>query len=268
MKIFIIPTKTNQMCNRMFLFGNIIATAIEHNAVVINTAFSEFSDYFVGTQNDAFCRFPNKRTPHFLNSPKIRNNLHRWIEKVAHSAKSGNLSRILKNSLVYVDSGWTSTVDEPEGEKALDTLLYKQLIQNRSLIFFDGPLFTNHPGMYKHKAQIKAFFQPVREIQANVEAFTEHLHDEVDLLIGVHMRLGDYASFSGGRFMFTPAQYSEKMHQAQALFPGKKVRFLITSNEKQDSNYFSEFDHVIGNGHPIEDLYSLAKCDYITGPPS
>ncbi|MCJ7694471.1 MAG: hypothetical protein MUO40_03510, partial [Anaerolineaceae bacterium] len=47
-----------------------------------------------------------------------------------------------------------------------------------------------------------------------------------------------------------------------------KVRFLITSNEKQDSNYFSEFDHVIGNGHPIEDLYSLAKCDYITGPPS
>lgn len=252
----------------MFLFGNIIATAIEQNAGVINTAFSEFADYFVGTQNDVFCRYPNKTTPHFLNSPKIRNLFQDLTKKVALSAKEGILSKILRSSILYIETGWDSTVDEPGGEIKLDETLSDQSIQDKSIFFFDGPLFTNHPGMYKHKAQIKAYFQPVREVQNTVEKFTAHLHDNVDILVGVHMRLGDYASFSEGRFMFTPAQYSVKMHQVRALFPGKKVRFCITSNEKQDSNNFSEFDHILGTGDPLEDLYSLAKCDYIIGPPS
>ena len=268
MKIFVIPTETNQMCNRMFLFGNIIATAIEHKGLVINTAFSEFAHHFVGTHNNAFCRYPIKTTPKFMNTPRFRSYLHHWVEKVAKSAKSGALKNKFKRSLLYLESGWTSTIDDPEGQKALDTLPYKQIIQNRSLVFLDGPLFTNHPGMHTYKTQIKAYFQPVRSIQVKIDAFTKHIHDDVDILVGVHMRLGDYASFSEGRFMFTPKQYSEKMRQVCMLFPGKKVRFLITSNEKQDPTNFLEFDHLLGDGNPIVDLYSLAKCDYIIGPPS
>ena len=58
------------------------------------------------------------------------------------------------------------------------------------------------------------------------------------------------------------------MRLAAPLFPGKKVGFIVCSNVAQ-----SIMDPLLpvvypGPGQPVEDLYALAACDYIIGPPS
>ena len=49
---------------------------------------------------------------------------------------------------------------------------------------------------------------------------------------------------------------------------GKSVSFLLCSNEPVQAENFKEFLIHDGPGDMISDLYSLAACDYVIGPPS
>jgi hypothetical protein len=42
----------------------------------------------------------------------------------------------------------------------------------------------------------------------------------------------------------------------------------MCSNQKQDPTVFSSLAHFDPDGHLVVDMYSLAACDYIVGPPS
>jgi hypothetical protein len=58
------------------------------------------------------------------------------------------------------------------------------------------------------------------------------------------------------------------MQRLLALFPGKRVAFLICSDWPQDPDTFSKFKVTFGTGDLIEDIYAFARCDYLIGPPS
>lgn len=44
--------------------------------------------------------------------------------------------------------------------------------------------------------------------------------------------------------------------------------FLLCSNEPQDAEAFAGFPVTFGTGELVEDLYALAGCDFLLGPPS
>ena len=46
------------------------------------------------------------------------------------------------------------------------------------------------------------------------------------------------------------------------------MAFLICSDEPQHGGDFARMNVHFGTGHAIEDLYALARCDYLIGPPS
>jgi hypothetical protein len=52
--MLIISAKSGQLGNRLLLFANFIAWAIEHNLTVLNPAFDEYAEFFVGTAG-IFC---------------------------------------------------------------------------------------------------------------------------------------------------------------------------------------------------------------------
>ena len=58
------------------------------------------------------------------------------------------------------------------------------------------------------------------------------------------------------------------MKQVLSPFSGKRIRFLTSSNEKINELNFKDYDCRLCTGHPVANLYSLARCDYIIGPPS
>ena len=55
------------------------------------------------------------------------------------------------------------------------------------------------------------------------------------------------------------------MKEVASLFSQSEVAFLVCSDAKHDAQKFSRFKVFFGNNHLLEDMYSLAKCDFIIG---
>ena len=93
------------------------------------------------------------------------------------------------------------------------------------------------------------------------------LREQSDLVIGIHIRRGDYKDWNDGRFFYEVSQYREVMIRLQSLYSDKKVGFFISSNEKMDKSQFEgchcEFHQ---GGNPILDLHTLSLCDKLVGP--
>jgi len=122
----------------------------------------------------------------------------------------------------------------------------------------------------KHSDEIKRYFEPVDSIQTNVKRLIDKSRKQGDILIGLHIRRGDYKKYCGGKYYYSIKDYTTKMHDAERLFNGKRVSFLICSNNiwRSNGNLFDGHSITFGTHHLVEDMYSLAQCDYIIGPPS
>lgn len=96
-------------------------------------------------------------------------------------------------------------------------------------------------------------------------------HD--DILLGVHVRRGDYRTFYDGRFFYTDEQYASLIRQFIGLHPGRRVHVVVCGNDRtlDRQAYLQAFPEVAIHfpcGNPGEDLYILSECDYLIGPPS
>jgi hypothetical protein len=64
------------------------------------------------------------------------------------------------------------------------------------------------------------------------------------------------------------AAYRRLLVATQAIMPAQEIRFLVCSDEPIDAAAFAGLDVARGTGHLLEDMYALAGCDYLIGPPS
>ena len=138
----------------------------------------------------------------------------------------------------------------------------------RPLLIIRGWRFRDLASFEKHADTIRHFFEPTSTVRTNVASLMKACRDEAEIVVGVHIRRGDYKDHMGGRYYFEHHQYVALMHQIIKLFPHKKLLFLICSNEFLPAEKFNGINFRFGNNHIAEDLYSFAECDYILGPPS
>ena len=115
--------------------------------------------------------------------------------------------------------------------------------------------------------QIHFLFSPHPAVIHKCETFMTELKNKEVIVVGIHIRRGDYDQFMNGIYYFDNDTYLHYMRQIQEE-SGGKVCFLISSTETitfDDPNilYFQ-----IPQASNIEDLYALSLCDYILGPPS
>ncbi len=105
-----------------------------------------------------------------------------------------------------------------------------------------------------------------------VSAVTSEINTLKDCcLVGVHIRRGDYMTWLDGMYYYTDQQYLQIMQniEFQLIEKGRRVKFLICSNEQIDTDNFRPLDcFKILNSSGAKDLFALSQCDYILGPPS
>jgi len=139
------------------------------------------------------------------------------------------------------------------------------------LVLVYGWLFKDPQNLQKHKQLLLDLWQPNKNYLANVENYFRKYKQDHDVLVGVHIRRGDYKTFENGKWFYSPGQYYEKMKEIASLetFHDKRIAFVICSNEQGISlpgtDKFSVFNE---ERHFSEDVLLLSKCDYIIGPPS
>jgi hypothetical protein len=116
---------------------------------------------------------------------------------------------------------------------------------------------------------IHFLFSPSREIVQRCETKFDRIMENADIVIGIHLRRGDYKTYKNGRYYYDDQTNVCWMNQMSILFTEKKVAFFIASNEPVNLSAFIPFDCFISEiNSPMDDLFSLSLCDYIIGPPS
>lgn len=131
--------------------------------------------------------------------------------------------------------------------------------------------FTMHDTRYiaQAKLQLQHIFRPRKEITDKAEAMMSEIRKEADLVVGVHIRHGDYKDFMGGRFYYTLEEYRQFMLRIRQLYSDRRVVFFISSNGSFSLDAFSGLECRRFGKEPsgdILDLYTLSLCDRIVGP--
>ncbi len=117
--------------------------------------------------------------------------------------------------------------------------------------------------------ELKRIFRPKGEIMHKAETMIAALRQESDLVVGVHIRRGDYATWNDGRFFYALEDYRQFMQRINLLYVGCRVSFFISSNEDFPLNVFEGCCCRRFGKEPsgaILDLYTLSLCDRIIGP--
>ena len=256
--------KTGQLGNRLFTFAHLIANAAANDTKLINLSFDEYARHFHTTSQDVLCRYPSVKSA--IKSNWIRSALL-WLNRAILKFLRGiNFHQSAFHSIVIADLPTYKFGENRYFELAKED--FQNTVKQRAIVFLFGRFFRDYTNFEKYQDVIRNFFKPNSEIQNNVDRFMKKSRQNTDLIIGVHIRRGDYAEFAGGKYFYTQKNYYSKMEQLQRALPSKKIKFVICSNEKINPEFFEGVDFLIGPGHLVEDLYALSECDLIMGPPS
>lgn len=259
--MIVIVEKTGQLGNRLFNFANFIAFAAETGQTVLNPSFDEYAPYFETTSSDVFCRYPaRKSSPLITNNLGVRRRLYklintyaiRWLHKLRLQKWAISIVHVPDRQIYILD-------DNPAARKPL---------LEKRLTLVAGLNFRDISGIEKHLNKIREYFKPIRAHQQRVDSVIKRARQDCDVLVGVHIRQGDYETHLGGRYFYDINVFKSFITRIENLMPDRRVGFLVCSNGELDPQDFVEHTVTFGPGHIVEDMYSLAACEYIVGPPS
>lgn len=255
--MIVISKRVGRLANRMLLFAHFMGAALEHGFVVLNPAFGPFhSRYFPTTARDLLCRFPPGRgAPPFPFGREVLYAATRSLgEGLHHLQRLGldvGLVRLRRDQHVDLNS---------------DAFL--DVVRRHRVVLVHDWFFRNAGNVARHRGRIRAYFTPWEHHLGRARTAVEPARRRDRLAVGVHVRQDDYRRFKGGRFFFRHDQYRRVMASVEAAFPERDISFLVCSDAPVPPGAFPGLDVLPGPRHELEDLYALAHCDLIVGPPS
>ncbi|MFK8115425.1 MAG: hypothetical protein AB8B91_24725 [Rubripirellula sp.] len=262
--MIIIAKNYGQLGNRLFLFAHLIAAAREYETKLSNPSFAEYAHLFPSTAGDLWCRYPNEGEA--VGKPERQDRRRKFFSKVTYVATK-SLAVMGVNRLPLPGLPIQIIRLQPEQECDLGSDTFASSTRSHHLLL-QGWMFRSERLLQKHAAEVRAHFEIQSENRRNVEQVVQRLRGEADVMVGVHIRHGDYATFMDGRYFFSVDQYVDAMRKIVAQLPGKRVAFLVCSNAKTKASDFAGLNVHFGPGHITEDMYAMAEADLLIGPPS
>lgn len=170
------------MCNRLFPFAHLLALSQETRRPLFNPVFGHLAEYFVGTNpqycgNLAQCGEQGRLLP--------RLSLPAWRIRF-------KISRHLARHRVAI-----RTEDELLDLEQMQTSGQLPAVQWISALYA-----IHNAAFQKHRDLIRSYFRPIPPIESAVKQHIAAARQNVDILVGVHIRHGDYATHSGGYTFF------------------------------------------------------------------
>lgn len=233
----IIVQATGQTCNQFWIYSNYLADTIEtHEKFAIWVPDRGF-ETFTNLLNSKYIIYPlySKRLVNLIGFNIYVNILTRlFCNKYSLSIFKYGINRFTNHSFVIAD-----------------VLIKKSTFK------------------YQHLDKLIFSFIPSQSIVKNVEGVIRNIKKKNDLIIGIHLRRGDYKTYQNGKFFYSNLQYSTIIEQVLRIFNNNKLAFLLVSNEEIDRTVFDKYNcYFSSNSLLAQDLYLLGQSDYILGPPS
>ena len=231
-----------QMCNRIIYFVHALAVALEFKQDLKHFFADEILKFADGVPDAIPERrivLRNHRGSKLINYALGRINCFDWLQRRYRecNAKRTTLLRNRNWMLPLVLANWN---------------------------------FRYPEGVAKHRERICAFLKVKPQFEIQPRKILESVRHGFDgVVAGVHIRRGDYRGFMNGAYYYDDRQYIHWMKEFESS-SGRRVRFVIVSNEKIDETFFRSqgCDVIVASGLPQEDVVTLSLCDCIMGPPS
>ena len=256
--LFIVSGKSGQLGNRLYLFSYVISLAAKLGGRVVNCGFIDYAEFFAAPSRDVFGRWPARSS--LFRGKAFGQAIYLLKTLVVRVMRKLRLLPMPGVKIVGLHEAHTA-------EQRLDHEPYLDSLRTARVVIIGGWLELSQV-RFEQPELIRAYFRPAEPHRAAVAALIATARAHCEVLIGVHVRRGDYAGFLGGRYFFPLEAYEKNMRAAAALFPDRAVGFLICSAEPPGTLMTALPRTSCGTGLAIEDLYALAECDYLIGPPS
>jgi Glycosyl transferase family 11 len=257
----IIVGKQGQLCNRIFHASAFLANAIASDYRVYQARFNEYFEYFDENQARNAIHSPMRFI--FQRNHWLHTLCRRSLGFLIRMSIKFNIKKLLFIEIIQIYDYTASMVFD------LNDPVFVQKARSK-LVLVAGWRFLDAPNFEKHQHQIRAFWQPNAHILATVERQITLYRSQFEVLIGVHIRRGDYADFKKGQWFFDDATYVHKLLEINQLdaFKNKKIGFIICSNGVIDQSLFTGLHIEFETRHFMVDLQLLSGCDFIVGVPS
>ncbi|MEO1615751.1 MAG: alpha-1,2-fucosyltransferase [Planctomycetota bacterium] len=270
--MWIVARKYGQLANRLFLFANLIGAARHYGVELRNPCFAEYADWFPSTRYDLWCRY--RAHLEQASTPESCEHEHSLARPERPSLRKRNalMGAVSTGSKLLCSVGLSSKpfriVQLKSGEHC-DLLGegFQTHAESKQSLLLRGWLFRS-PLIMDHRVPICEYFSLDHSDQKKINEHLDRCRQDSDLVVGVHIRRGDYKTFQGGRYFYDDADYANWMHSVQEQVAPRRVRFLVCSQEPPSVDHFDGLRITPGPGSARLDLYSLAETDWMIGPPS
>lgn len=247
-KRIILINNSGRLANQLWSAASVYAFCLESKLDYSNYPFFRYNSYFehkIGALEKILSRLPLK------------------IALVTLKIYSKILTIICKKKIVF-DLEREFFLQPTHNNDSLQLEQLLKIKRKDKVVYFSGWLFRNPDGISKYYREIKRYFKPIDEIYTKVKKYIEEQRRGIDILVGVHIRQGDYKHWQGGKFYYRNEEVRDILRDFSDK-TDKRVKFIICSDGEVDTQLFSDLDIGMGLGTEIEDLYTLAKTDLIIG---
>ncbi len=256
-KTLLVARRDGRLGNQLFLFSHLITCALETGNRVVHPAFYKYAKHFEGTRSDPLCRFPVVRPGIALVlGPLLRVGAARKVFEhlsldMAHRAPG------LRHRL--------RRMKRTDENHQMDSAVFLQQTAGVRVVLLHEWTWRYTSCIAEHYDTIRAHFTPVEKHRLAIDKVVATARAGCDVLVGVHIRHGDFREWFDGQFFHPVERFVTVMKHVASLLTNRKVGFLVCSDETHDPAAFGQLDVHFGSGHLVEDLYSLARCDYLVG---
>ncbi len=220
------------------MFAKFIALAEEQGHRLINFSFHSYSELFEGTRENIYCGYPR---------PQRRS----WMDVIPGVAIALRKTRIpyhltryasVLNERFPIFGNAVVTLRELPGcdKILLDEPEYQEKIRPARIVLVYGCWLCAPSLVKKHGDKLRAYFRPIEKFENASRDAIAPLRREAEIVIGVHIRHGDYRGWQGGKYFFPASRYAAWMHELAAQFPKRKVAFFVCSDEPRRADEFPD----------------------------
>ncbi len=249
--MFVIVGKYGRLANRLWTYANVVAFAAERGIKVLNPAFRDFEDGFSFSKE----ALREKYTFNISGSFGVKQYLNIFFELLYRVNLRTHLFPIIE-----LGEGGRLLLDNCETDEYFRKAF--------SPVFLSGFYFCAPESMERQAEVIRSFFTPNKSTMLHIRGLINDVREQSDIIVGIHMRQGDYKTFCDGIMYYSTQEYYDIMKYLEGQSDRRKIGFVVCSDEKQDMNMFKDINVTLSQGTAIEDLYTLSLCDYILGPNS
>lgn len=262
--------------NQLTTLSHLIAFAEEfrHHIRVIDVAFWPYQGLLKSLTDNPYCVLPaSGKTPFSIGSNFVRQLLKPSSEYNNTSVRANQL-HFWANRLPRCQSIYTPHFEQDSECFDLTAGPFINSIEKHHVTCLAGwpvrqwELFNRHVSRVRETIK----FSSIYEQRSN--QFIADLRERHDILIGLLIRQDDYNQFAQGKFFLSTQEYVRAAKHFLQGVPCHNPTVVIASGTTQDKGELSDLPHHFTTGslgqegHYIESLIQLSKCDFILSVPS